>query len=290
MIRLNELAAVANHIYKPNSPHMGAVLINKLMTTDLSSIGNMTAWALITDVDPMIIPLNNFYAGLYIHFDNAKATNAVIVYRGTKPLNISNDCTDIKTWFSDVFGDGSYDKLPSYYVYASSFFYAARDYLDKHFPDVPLKVTGHSLGGALAQLIVAYSHMPVKSIVFNSPGIGNIPDVNLEAGYQVLNINSTYGFINKVGKVIGEILYIDVPNKESYAKDAFEKHDLILKDEKQIRATKNPLIMIADEIEIKGASRVQQNDFLLSCAAQHSMGNLLEAINHHPDFANKLIL
>jgi len=66
---------------------------------------------------------------------------------------------------------------------------------------------------------------PCRSVVINSPGFGHLPGVKGNRGYGIHNINSRYGFINKIGSTIGKLELIDVPEKEQEAKEIFESFD-----------------------------------------------------------------
>ena len=64
-----------------------------------------------------------------------------------------------------------------------------------------------------------------------------MPRVYKDRAGAIHNINSRYGFINKVGLVMGEINYIDVPNMEPEAKQIFERYKEIVAKQKHQTGT-----------------------------------------------------
>ena len=199
MIKAIEYAILSNHVYHPDRDVLDGMNFRTLNSRELTSgrvMQSGTHWYRITDVDPSLTPNLNFYAALYVKFKSGFATDAVVAIRGTVEQIYNNDKVDGVSWWSDVLGHGQYDMLPSYYPKASYFFRKARDYTRHYFPKAHVSLTGHSLGAALAQLLVA-AGKPFTAVTFNSPGIGNMPGVDENMSAYVTGINSKYGFINK---------------------------------------------------------------------------------------------
>ena len=61
----------------------------------------------------------------------------------------------------------------------------------------------------MAQLTAIRQKLPPTTVVFNSPGIGDLP-IKQEDYSFIHNFNSRDGSINKVGKTIGEVTDLNV--------------------------------------------------------------------------------
>jgi hypothetical protein len=135
---------------------------------------------------------------------------------------IENLKVDVLTWYADVIGINAHG-IPAILVYllqAIGFYRLCRDYVARHFPNLKqVKITGHSLGGAVAQLMALQAGYGVPIVAINSPGCGHLPGVKKQQALWVQNINSRYGIINKVGLTLGHLFAIDVPNRENEAKE-----------------------------------------------------------------------
>jgi pimeloyl-ACP methyl ester carboxylesterase len=290
MVTILEYSHLSRHVYHVHMNLYGLTnnKLNKHSIRDqLAKFAKkgFTGWAEIIDVGENVIPAQPFFARLYIKFSNGKANDAVVAFRGTD--NWDNDKVDFKSWFSDVAGDGKHDKLPAYLPLAWHFVNLSREYLRKYFPHARLNVTGHSLGGALAQLIVAQVREPVRAITFNSPGIADMPHVQKDSAALIHGVNARYGFINKVGKQLGEVIYIDISQEEKNAKEAFALYQQANQEKKTIESGKHPF---ADDLlteEMDGELEQAGIDFAASCAAQHSIANMITALQHHQDIANR---
>ncbi len=206
---------------------------------------------------------SSFFARLYIRKSeiNHTADAAVIAFRGTMPLKHPfNDISDFKM--------AVLHELPISYKSARVFFHKARWYVRENYPDVPIKLTGHSLGGALAQLIAAKNEQ--TAVTFNSPGIGDLPDVNPDKVYmRIHNINAKDGYINEIGKVIGTIQTIEITQGESDLNEA----------SKIEQENVDPMLgldgLIAKEANI--TSEKAKGYF-----QQHLIANMIDALKHHP--------
>lgn len=222
------------------------------------------------------IKASPFYAQFWVKKDGSEA---VIVIRGTDDLD--NVLVDIKSWYPDVVFNNHTDNCPQrYFRLASAYYQKCIDYLRVNYPKTRLSLTGHSLGGALAQLIIALPQRPHPVIAFNSPGIGYMAPKAETVSPLIHNINSRYGFINKVGKVFGSVDYVDVPEKEDEARNYFEsKRDEEI--EKKI-LTINPgnlnfkNQMISDRIT--NDEKIEDISLALSLYPQHAISNLVTAL------------
>jgi len=151
------------------------------------------------DVSPSLHPNNHFYAALYIKFLNGRAMNAVAAIRGTVFNDWTNDGEDILAWASDSLGNGEHGAVPQpFTAMTHKFVWDVLRYNREHFPDlVSMTLTGHSLGGALAQLCLLTGAFVQRAVTFNAPGIGHLvsSDFKEKASGKVYNINARYGVI-----------------------------------------------------------------------------------------------
>ena len=224
MLTIIEYAILSAHVYGIVEPKK----IQRLSRLAIHERPPQTGLAHMTDVDPNMVENNHFFARLYMKFNNHKATDAVVAVRGTLFDDKTNKAVDVLSWVTDVMGEGHHDRAP--FVFTGlllSFVCKARDYIRKYFPHIShLKFTGHSLGGALAQLMPLQAGFLGETDVFNSPGVGNMPGVIEKNQNWITNVNSHYGVINKIGKLLGRVYVIDVPNKEAEAKKLFASMDM----------------------------------------------------------------
>lgn len=304
MLNVQQYAILARHIYNVNKPLFGqrAECSTIVLSVDNLAKGSVIKdmetfvrdtpnnWARIADFDNIIMPEDPFYGGIYIKFAKGRVIDAVICYRGTAIAHPSDDVVDIKSWYSDVMGDSKHDEVPKFYGQAIDLYHKAELYVREYFPYLrEITVTGHSLGGALAQLIVTLAQCFTAAVTFNAPGIGDMPDVNNdEMSNRIHNVNSKYGFINKIGKVLGSIDYVDVPNEEARARAAlvayYDNKDI----EKEIVEHKlNTLGIIEAMIDVDANRLAEVGDGILAIYPQHSMDNLLATISKNSQIAHK---
>ena len=225
MASVLEYATLSRHIYDIKRPLFGLSSKVALIHRYSNIMSHSNKWYLATDASHTMTPLHDLYAGLYIQFRYGKAKEAVIAIRGTQLLKAGDDWEDLTSWGLPFFDHRFNASIPDDFYRAFHFYIRAKEYLKKYFPSVTrLAVTGHSLGGSLAQLIVAHGNRPMDCVTFNAPGIASIAEVNPETGEYIININSLYGLLNKVGKVLGEIDYVDVKPGSEQLKKIFEAY------------------------------------------------------------------
>ncbi len=151
----------------------------------------------------------------YIYFNQGVAKEAVFAIPGThKPLDVAQD---FEGWNADANAAKSGAHLPGVFAQVKSDFIHARNCIKQQFPNALIYLTGHSLGGALSHLLVCRGGFALPSIGFNPPGIGHLPGVHTRLSHNLLNFNSLYGFINKIGMPLGRTVVIDVPNDRTQA-------------------------------------------------------------------------
>jgi hypothetical protein len=265
MITIKEYASLAAHVYRSKSDiiqnlPIGELSTEKIKIKPIPSDKKAVDWYCLPDVDPRSSTTNHFYAQLYVKFQKGKAVNAVIAIRGTEKEDWHNLTVDFFTWWSDVVGDGGRDSdilLSSYLMQAMSFYNRVRKYLKEYFPGLKIfAVTGHSLGGAIAQLLPLQAGYPVRAICFNSSGCKNIPGVKIEHSGWVHNVNAIYDLVSKVGVIVGDLRLVEVHNSEKEIILLYQKlnHELLENAKKLSTAGKQSVLPGSTHIELTGYS------------------------------------
>src|SRR3990167_809808 len=195
-------------------------------SSDLSTCQD--GWYCSTFNYPLDIMLTGFKSMLYLKVENQTVTKAAIAFRGTVLSEIQNLKDDYYAWFDDVFGNGHNNELPLPYELEKHFCHACLIYLAETYPTFDLQqmyLTGHSLGGAIAQLLACNIAYGLRTITFNTPGIINLVDpFDRSRGQFIWNINSHYGIINKISYHLPAsiLLFVDVPEQSDQAKYLLE--------------------------------------------------------------------
>jgi len=259
----------------------------------------------------MLMPIsNNFYADLYYKVYENKVQHVMLAIRGTVASKLGNDLEDAQAWYSAVKDESAELSTPDYFDKLTDFIVKIYNQLEK-LRNLNLlsdrctyHVTGHSLGGALANLINAHkiplnteTGKPPYVISFNAPGIRGMPNVATFDSLldHTLNVRATYDFISKIGERYGEVVNIHVPEKYETAKACFQ----LAANYEDARAWDafgylltghvEKAVINAYDSEIKNPlSGIEiKKDFLESVLQQHSMSNLLNVITSHPQLAHE---
>lgn len=140
---------------------------------------------------PIDVPNNTgYYGAAFVKRDaTGLITELVVAHRGSELSTIEDIQTNLDMASSEV---------PGQYDYAKQLLSSALDYVSLNAPQANITITGHSLGGAIAQLQGAETGLPV--VTFNAYGAGNlIPE-----------------FLNQYGDPSGRIATGDYSNISNY--------------------------------------------------------------------------
>src|SRR3990167_8267814 len=290
MITILEAAKLSSRAYGKNNKNSQLLKVGEYIAHKEAPIFE---WLHIKDLPGQPLLSFPFYAELYIKCIDDTPRYPIIAVRGTDPLHHPDNIkVDFESWRSDVLSNGLKDEIPRYYKSLIDYVVACENYIRMLFKSAHpiLMMTGHSLGGGLAQLVPLLSGKPIYVAAFNSPGVGHIPGIIPNKAGYIQNINSRYGFINKVGKAIGKLTYVDVPEAESIDKAVFKTNAEITALETEIKkSSEDKTHWMAESYAITADSRAIQtlftavaSEFLLSVGAQHSMVNLMNVLQADP--------
>ncbi|MEW6609637.1 MAG: Mbeg1-like protein, partial [bacterium] len=141
-------------------------------------------WSLLGN--PVSDPNTGFYAEVYTN-----GSEIVIAYRGTEK-------NDIRDWvFNDLYLNPVSDLLPAQFSNAQLLY----EEIALKNPLIPISVTGHSLGGALAELVGAANS--ISGTTFGAPGVQHLLDDLSALGYSPDGSNIT-NYVNPLD-IIGNL-------------------------------------------------------------------------------------
>jgi hypothetical protein len=111
--------------------------------------------------------LQGFAAVPFDQYGKGKTvTNIVTAFRGTQKKNPN----DLNTDYLMVVMEGRFDSPPNQFEQANEFI----DSLHKKYPDATISLTGHSLGGAIAQYLTVTNDYVKNAVTFSAPGTMNM--------------------------------------------------------------------------------------------------------------------
>ncbi|MCJ2011862.1 lipase family protein [Methylobacterium sp. J-076] len=174
---------------------MAAVLTLACISGDVYEGNGSTivGYKRVAGLEMKIWDQSSFFGALY-----TQGSIGVIAFRGTRLSDANDDRDDIGI------GSGKFpvNKLGD----AFDFFSKAKDYIQKN-GGKKIIITGHSLGGGLAQVVSArITTFPVVGVTFNAPGMANLAGVvkfEKSNSPNVFNYRSENDPVSRVGKHIG---------------------------------------------------------------------------------------
>ena len=251
---------------------------------------------------------SGFYAEFYVKVYQQKIHHVMVAFRGTD--NWGDDKEDFKTWHDSVlFGAGTALHQMDYWQQIVPFILQVQDVLieldHQHLlaPKCSYHVTGHSLGGALANMVagacvqcappvsMTKSRIPPipQVISFNAPGIGAMP-LRCSSGYcegQVVSMRSSYDVVSAIGKPYGYVINNAIEQGYEAGKINFALSDV----RKTINKIFDKLEKVPNDQIMNYRSQAALNSVLfaseapaagLSVMKQHSMHNFILALAKHP--------
>lgn len=216
-------------------------------TTLLKNIiaSNQTGWFQLTYPE-IYIPedAKGVHADFYVKIYHGKIQHLMVAFRGT--VTQQDKFEDFITWNKSVL-QGADTPLPDLGYWQAAMHYLVRvrsviidlDHAGLLSSRCDYSFTGHSLGGALANLAIAsgYIHYPARSsltqdlrlmpkaISFNAPGIGAMPDVAKNFPYlqgQVVSMRATGDLVSAIGTPFGYVINNDVPEGRHAAEESLK--------------------------------------------------------------------
>lgn len=213
MASVLEHATLSQHIYKPHQPLFGSQQF--ILKKHFAITPQLEGWKKLEDFDSNIQPNKHIYAGLYLNFNHGHALDAVVAIRGTD--NIFNDFVDMVSWYQNVMGTDRHSLLPAYTNDIMHFFIQCERLLKAAgLAHIYPTITGHSLGGALAQLY-NLRYLQTTAITFNSPGCAQMPGIHLDRSHLVHEFSARWGIINRIGKPVSPPTWIEIPEDAAVA-------------------------------------------------------------------------
>lgn len=235
----------------------------------------------------------DFYAEFYVKVFNQKIQHLMISFRGTSKFYDYGE--DALTWWNTVLPGSDYysQSVPRYWKYAHEFIMKCNSVI-KQFDNQGLlanvcgqHITGHSLGGALANLVAAKaaicqppqmrSHLPVMPdiISFNAPGVGGMTHINQSAFAegQVISMRAEYDMVSALGESYGYVINNIVP-------EGFEDAQTAFNIENSMENGNSLKQFLCNQFkECRAGQRVDMVAHASGVYQQHLMGNFIQMIS-----------
>lgn len=237
-----------------------------------------------------------FHAELYAKTYGGKIQHLMLAFRGTNGFDDYTE--DAMDWWNTVLpgGENIHLTVPHYWKFAKDFIMRCNAIIQQLDDNDLLAtycqqhVTGHSLGGAMANLVagtgiickppMTKSHLPVMPnvISFNAPGIGAMKHIDRSpfAEGQVISMRAEYDMVSALGEPYGYVINNIVPDGFAEAKIVFETQQHLekpstLKD--QLCRDSSVCVSLKRAAEVTSSKEVLQ---------QHYMGNFMRMLEHNP--------
>jgi len=261
----------------------------------ISNIQSHEGWFQLRFPEVRMLHDFGFYAEFYVKVYRGKIRHLMVSFRGTD--NFYDGGEDVLTWWNTVLPGSEYysQKIPHYWHYALTFILKCKKVikqLDSHdlLADyVGHHVTGHSLGGALANLVSATAaicqpvgiraHLPVMPnvISFNAPGIGAMQGIHKDPFNEgmVISMRAKYDLVSALGEPYGYVINNIVPEGYQDAENAFDiEHQIDTFSFRQVLCDVN--------VACIGEQRIDQALNAKAFLKQHGMAHFLKLIANQP--------
>jgi hypothetical protein len=235
-----------------------------------------------------------FHAEFYVKVYRGKIQHLMLSFRGTD--NTYDDGEDVATWWNTVLpGSDHTQKVPHYWHYAHVFIMKCQhvikilDQKNLLAKWVGHHVTGHSLGGALANLVSAKAaicqpagmkaRLPITPSVisFNAPGVGAMNGIDKSAFNEgmVISMRAEYDMVSALGEPYGYVINNAVPEGHEAAGKAFLIED-------GLKQSSVALKLCDSMLPCSALARADQAAQAKSVFKQHGMGHFMGLIAHQP--------
>ena len=304
-LALQDYAYLALHVYHDRKTEIEnnafPMTLEKIYALDNTTLLAQDTWYHITTSLVNLPTESNFYANLYIKSYHQKIQHIMLAIRGTKLSNLDNDREDIKVWWRSVINDSHAaickpDYLNNLYAFIEHAKIVIQQLHELNLvsPHCQYHATGHSLGGALANLMAAtamhyypYTTLPLQIISFNAPGIGTMPDIYKDTIHEehFISMRAHYDFVSSMGVPYGYVINNDVPNQYQLAKQAFTSLKINENNKKNLLPLNSPFEVFKTLLGESNTADVL-SEISFSLPAQHSMNNFFKTIMKHTNIAN----
>jgi hypothetical protein len=244
----------------------------------------------------------------YVKIYHQKIRHVMVSFRGTDGFLDWSE--DINTWGASILR-GEHTKLHNFIYWDATLLMLANfkevlthlDSLDMMADGWQYHVTGHSLGAALANMLVATGYIATpqvsqmksnicatpKVISFNPPGIRSMTTV-CDSAYlegQVISMRASYDFVSAIGEPYGYVINNDVSEGYQLAKQGFQ----LLSQDKFSDLTRPEIDAVIDQHLMKNFLQVIANNtcsltlsFEQLAAWTHAHGGLNHSESAKPFF------